>query len=166
MSATKKDQKETKSPFNRFAIETDLSVFVQQYVGTGDVRIRFDEGGFIKPWHLFKVRGAVLSRFRRTGRKDDFSFRDGRVAITGRIDRNDRVEMDVEVLPPGRAEPVRKTLLGHVVEEIKDRLAIADTVILTYSEGDDADGRPAKAAGKNGAAQPVAGELIAATAAR
>ena len=116
-----------RSPFIRLAVEKDLTVFVQAYTNTdrNNIRIRFDEGGFI-PDGVFRYVMRAMDNPSIVQRDDPktrnlgsgkIMFLRGPVTIVGRYDKGD-ISMDVIVRLPDGSGDVRKTLTSQVCDEI------------------------------------------------
>lgn len=157
-----------RSPFIRLAVEADRSVFVQAYTNTdrNNIRIRFDEGGFI-PDGVFRyvIRAMdnpsiVPPNDPKTKKLPDgrIQFLRGPVTIVAKDDRGD-ITMDVEIRLPDGSGKVRKTLGVQVCDEIGVRLRQADAILDTYykldPEEESLPRRPAPKAGANGASHPT-----------
>lgn len=158
-----------RSPFIRLAVELDLTVFVQAYTNTdrNNVRIRFDEGGFI-PDGVFRYVLRAMANPAGIPHDDPktvrisegtIKFLRGPVKIVARDDRGD-VTMDVTIRLPDGSGEVRKTLTPKVCEEISIRLRQIDMLLDTYIELDPEEDvvpvRPAAKAGANGATHSAA----------
>lgn len=158
-----------RSPFIRLAVEADLTVFVQAYTNTdkNNVRIRFDEGGFI-PDGVFKYVARAMANPAIVPHDDPKTVKlgDGRIKfLRGPVKivaSSDRAGLRMEVaikLPDGTGE-VRKVLTEETCEEIAIRLRQVDSILDTYVELDEEEDAPVRRrAGDpkaNGATHPSA----------
>ncbi|MEY4744831.1 MAG: hypothetical protein RL272_776 [Candidatus Parcubacteria bacterium] len=167
------------SPFVRLAVEADLSVFVQAYTNTrrNNIRIRFDEGGFI-PDGVFRY---VMRAMRNPSIIPDddaktvklgngkIKFLRGPVRVTasskqGLVDGHKVLDVTMEVvirLPDGSGD-VSKTIDPDTCDEIDRRLRQVDAMLDTYFDKEDEveDERyrrgASKGNGTNGASRPAA----------
>lgn len=92
-------------------VEHDATVFVQGYTDTAEMRVRFEEGGFLHEG-LFR---HVLNK----GRNNEV-FDRGPVSITAHVDE-DEVSMDI-VITLHDGKTVRKSLTVDACDEIEERL--------------------------------------------
>lgn len=156
-----------RSPFIRLAVEADRSVFVQAYTNTerNNIRIRFDEGGFI-PDGVFRyvIRAMdnpsiVPPNDPKTKKLPDgrIQFLRGPVTIIAKDDRGD-ITMEAEIRLPDGSGKVRKTLSVETCDEIGVRLRQVDAILDTYVKLDpDEESYPRRSApkaGVNGASHP------------
>jgi hypothetical protein len=140
---------EPKSPHLRLPLDADPSVFIWAYTNTGEIRIRFDEGGFVK-WRLFR---HVFKNGRRRC-EDDPSvvevrasngvlvqrFPRGPVTIETKADLlKDEMEMRIVVELPERKGKVEKVLDHATCVEIAKRLRQVESLIETYEEDEEED---------------------------
>ncbi len=166
------------SPFIRLAVETDLTVFIQAYTNTcrNNIRIRFDEGGFI-PDGVFRY---VMRAMRNPSIVPDDDAKtqklgDGKVKFlrgpvrivassqTDTVDGRKVIGVTMEVvirLPDGSGE-TSKTLDPDTCDEIDRRLRMVDAALDTYFDKEDEvederTPRGAKGPGMNGSGRPAA----------
>lgn len=167
------------SPFIRLAVEAELTVFLQAYTNTcrNNIRIRFDEGGFIPDGVFRYVMRAmrdpsiVPDDDAKTMKLGDgkIKFLRGPVKIvasskSGLVDGRKvlDVTMEVDIRLPDGSGTVTKTLDPDTCDEIGRRLRQVDTMLDTYFDKEDEveDARVRRAApkvdGMNGASRPAA----------
>jgi len=158
-----------RSPFIRAAVEADLTVFVQAYTNTdrNNIRIRFDEGGFIPDGvfrYVIRAMGnpsIVPGDDPKTVKLGDgrIKFLRGPVKIVARDIEGD-ITMEVSIRLPDGSGEVHKTLTAKTVDEIGVRLRQLDSMLDTYYDLDDEEEvstrRRAGDPKANGAAQPSA----------
>lgn len=158
-----------RSPFIRLAVEADLTVFVQAYTNTtrNNIRIRFDEGGFI-PDGVFRYVVRAMANPAIVPHDDAKTVKlgDGRIKFLRgpvKIIASDRDGLRMEVtikLPDGSGE-ARKVLGPDACEEIGVRLRQVDSMLDTYYDLDDEEEPVRRRAGDpkaNGATHPSATE--------
>lgn len=136
---------EPKSPYMRLPLDADPKVFIWAYTNTGEIRIRFDEGGFVK-WRFF--RHAFKNGHQRIcdddpsviliRSSDDIlvqRFRCGPVTIETTANLlEDEVQMTISVKLPARERTVVKIIDHATCVEIAKRLRQAEALIGTYDE--------------------------------
>ncbi len=142
------------SPFIRLAVEANLLVFVQAYTNTrkNNIRIRFDEGGFIPDGVFRYVMRAMRNPSivpdddARTMKLGDgkIKFLRGPVKVVasskqGLVDGHKVLDVTLEVgirLPDGSGT-VTKTLDPDTCDEIDRRLRQVDAMLDTYFDKED-----------------------------
>ncbi|HTM68038.1 MAG TPA: hypothetical protein VL426_01960 [Candidatus Binatia bacterium] len=142
-----------RSPFIRLAVEADLTVFVQAYTNTtrNNIRIRFDEGGFI-PDGVFRYVVRAMANPSIVPHDDPKTVKlgDGRIKfLRGPVkivagERDGELQMEVAIkLPDGTGE-VRKVLNPDACEEIGVRLRQIDSLLDTFYDVDDEEDAPVR----------------------
>lgn len=135
---------ETQSPYIRLPLDSDPTIFIWAYTNTGEIRIRFSEGGFIKH-KLFRFICATAL----TGVADDESvevikeqhnvlvmkYPRGRVTVlTAAKPLSGRLRMAVRVVLPKDDRTVEKRLSEETVKEIELRVKQVEALLETYEE--------------------------------
>lgn len=139
---------ETQSPYVRLPLDSDPTVFIWAYTNTGEIRIRFSEGGFVKH-KLFRFICATAL----TGVADDDSvevikeqhnvlvmkYPRGRVTVlTAARPLSGRLRMAVRVVLPKDDRTVEKRLSEETVKEIELRVKQVEALLETYDEDPEA----------------------------
>jgi hypothetical protein len=159
-----------RSPFIRLAVESDNTVFVQAYTNTDQIRIRFDEGGFI-PDGVFRYaekvarnRGIIPQGDARTVAQPDGSVRlfRGPVTITARAVDDGAVTMEVAIKLPDGSGTARKFLNAETCDEIGVRLRMIDSALDSYFKKE-YERVEQRSSGKSNGAPARTGTLVART---
>jgi hypothetical protein len=135
---------DSKSPVLRVPLDTDRSVFMWAFTNTGEIRIRFDEGGFIK--HKF-FRFVCATALIGAGEDDKVDvLREGHNVLVQRYPRgrvtvtthaqpiSGTMHMTVKVVLPGSGRTIEKTLSAEVIEEIQLRVKQIEALLETFEE--------------------------------
>lgn len=136
---------DAQSPYLRFALDSDPTVFLWAFTNTGEIRIRFTEGGFIKHG-FFRFINATAFK----GVDDDDSvatlreehdllilkYPRGRVTVmTAAKPLTGGLRMAVQVTLPGdERRTVQKLLSERTCKEIEFRLKQVEALLKTYLE--------------------------------
>jgi hypothetical protein len=150
---------DSQSPYIRLPLDADPDVFIWAYTTTGEIRIRFDGGGFIKH-KLFRFIYATAHK----GVSDDDSvevireehnllvmkYPRGRVTVlTAAQPLEGRLKMAIRVVLPKDDRTVEKLLSEETVKEIELRVEQIEALLKSYyevvvddGEEDEEDDRP------------------------
>lgn len=135
---------DSQSPYIRLPLDADPDVFIWAYTTTGEIRIRFDGGGFIKH-RLFRFICATALK----GVSDDDSveviredhnvlvmkYPRGRVTVlTAAQPLEGRLKMAIRVVLPKDDRSVEKLLSEETVREIELRVKQIEVLLKSYDE--------------------------------